>query len=155
MFLTIIFPFYLASTQVWALIFPFPQFLMGGASVILMGPLSVGAWYFYVRVQSFIVAGQVHKRHPFSKLIGPWMHIPFYGLVPYAIWWLWTESPTQYHHQEVEGDVVLPLHYWFVAYTTCITAVSCLLDAVVFIKYLQGQGVGSYKQADQGYEQVV
>jgi len=49
--------------QAWAALFPFPQFIVGTASLVLKGPGSLGAMFFYARVQSFIVAG-----HAFSKV---------------------------------------------------------------------------------------
>jgi len=87
------------------------------------------------------MAGQVHKRQPFSKLMGPIMHIPFFGLVPYAARWLL--------HQRAAGsssDNSVRFHYYFIGYTTVITGVSCLLDALVVLKYLGGKDVGVYKR---------
>ena len=51
------------SIQAWASLFPFPQFIVGTASLVLKGPGSLGAMFFYARVQSFIVAG-----HAISKV---------------------------------------------------------------------------------------
>lgn len=144
------------STQIWAQLFPFPQFYFGFASIFLVGPISVGALYLYIRVVSFIIAGQVHKRIPFNKLMGPIMHCLFYILVPYSIWWL-----LKVHNNKDDDNVWsttgMKIHYWFVLYVTCITTISLIMDTIVLMKYLQGKDVGVFKQVNNSgeYEQVV
>ncbi len=121
---------------IWASMFPFPQFIFGAASLVLKGPGSIGAMFFYVRAQSFVVAGQMHKRMPYSKLMAPVMHLPFFILVPYSIHWLFTTPSPE--------SGVDKFHYGWVMYTTIITAISCVLDAIVAVKWMLGLKVGRY-----------
>ena len=128
------------GTQLWARLYPFPQLLFGLISAVVIGPVSLGAWYLYVRAFSFLVASRVHKWSPFTKLMGPIMHAPFLVLVPISVGWLLPGPPG-----EDEGGMLEQIHYYFIAYTTAITCISLLLDTTVLALFLSGNGVGAYK----------
>lgn len=110
--------------------FPFPQFIGGTLSLVNVGAWSMGARFLYVRTLSFIIAGQVHKRQPFSKLMGPIMHIPLYMLLPFAIHSV-LRSPDSTHRR-------------FIAYTCCASSISLVLDVKVTIKHILGIDPGRY-----------
>jgi hypothetical protein len=72
--------------------------------------------------------------------MGPLMHIPFLILVPYSMVWLLEENKTSRNikRNSHEANSILTaakIHYGFVLYTTCITAVSTTLDSITFIKW--------------------
>jgi hypothetical protein len=144
--------------QVWATLFPLPQLVLGAWSPVRIGPTSVGAWY--TRLQSGIVAGQVHKKRPFHKLMGPLMHLPFLILVPYSMVWLLEDSKIRSggsssiigknsSHQANSILTATKIHYCFVLYTTCISAVSTAVDSVTFIKWMMGYDVEDYKRIEK------
>lgn len=130
-------PAYIAG---WASLFPFPQFLVGGYYCWSVHRTTIGfsdnpaAWYLGARCLSFVVAGQVSLRYPFTKMVGPIMHIPFLAVVPASFHWLISE-----HNHLHKDDASL---YYFIAYTTSITSVSLVLDAVTFCKWATGGEVG-------------
>lgn len=100
----------------------------------------MGALFIWARIESFIVAAQIQKKKPFTNLMGPLMHIPFYFLVPYAVEWLYdTPKPINSHDR---------IQYWFVAYTSVITTLSLLSDTRVLVKWMMGKDVGTYKDVD-------
>jgi hypothetical protein len=137
------------TTQIWALLFPFPQFILGLASVIFVGISSIGAWYLYCRIVSFVMAGQIHKRYPFSKMMGPIMHLPLYGLLPIAIRWIYQQHQPQSSSSNVDvvhnnDTKIEEFHFGFVVFTTIISSISLVLDGSVALKWLIGTDVGSY-----------
>mmetsp|Transcript_33204 Transcript_33204/g.72812 ORF Transcript_33204/g.72812 Transcript_33204/m.72812 type:complete len:157 (+) Transcript_33204:79-549(+) len=130
--------------QIWASLFPLPQFIFGTICAFQHGPSSVGALFLWARIESFIVAAQIQKRRPFTKLMGPLMHIPFYFLVPYAVDWLYhTPKPINSQNR---------IQYSFVAYTSFITTISLLSDTRVLVKLMMGKDVGTYKHVDKKTE---
>ena len=73
------------------------------------------------------------------------MHIFFFVLVPYAIYWLLSSGlPT------TDDTWPVKVHYWFVVYTTCITTISLVADIGTAIKYLRGKDVGVYATPGAG-----
>ena len=131
------------STHIWAQLFPFPQFYFGAISAISIGPSSVGALYLYTRTISFIIAGQVHKRKPYSKLMGPIMHIPLFGAWAYGIDWLFVVDGCSNSTSSTEA-----IHCSFIVYTSVITGISLLLDLITTVKSMVGKDdntVGSSK----------
>mmetsp|Transcript_46827 Transcript_46827/g.117323 ORF Transcript_46827/g.117323 Transcript_46827/m.117323 type:complete len:167 (+) Transcript_46827:111-611(+) len=109
---------------IWASLFPFPQFLVGGYLTSTRGIGSPAAWMFAARAVSFVVAGQISLRRPLSKFIGPIMHIPFLVTVPLCVQWLRSDA--------AGADANMQR---FIAYTTAITSVSLVLDSITAIKY--------------------
>ena len=106
--------------------------------MIVVGKSSIGAYYFYARVLSGCIACQIHKYYPYKKIVGPIMHVPFYIVVPYSIYWLLTREA---------DDIATPpsnIHYRFVVYTTIITSISLVLDTMTFIKWMLGYKIGVY-----------
>jgi len=134
------------TVQIWASLFPLPQFVLGLWGAAWVGPDSLSAWYLYCRIESFLVAPLVHRRRPFHKLMGPIMHAPFYVLVPIAWGWLFS-SRGQPMAVRQDRDVTLTtkFHYYYVLYTTIITTVSLVSDTNMLIKkYVRGMDVGEY-----------
>ena len=75
------------GATVWASLFPFPQLILGAFFAVTRGPASPAAWVLAARAASFVIAGQVHARRPYSKLIGPIMHLPFLAALPLCLRW--------------------------------------------------------------------
>lgn len=123
--------------QIWAALFPLPQFIFGTICAIQHGPFCIGALFLHARIESFIVGAQFQKRAPFTKLMGPFMHIPIYFLVPYAVHWL--------HHTPKLTTTEDQVQYWFVTYTCIITSMSLLSDTKVLVKWMMGKDVGTYR----------
>jgi uncharacterized membrane protein len=102
--------------------------------VLLKGPYSIGAQFLYVRALSFIIAGQIHRKSPFSKMMGPLMHLPFLPVLFNAIKYLMI----------VENKNTDKFQYYFILYTTIITMISFILDSIVVIQFMSGKPVGTY-----------
>lgn len=130
--------------QVWAILFPLQQVIWGSWSLVLVGPRSIGAAYFYVRLESAIVAGQVNRQRRGWKLMGPLMHALYYLLVPYSIVWLANDGRT---NDPALSTPVNMIHYYFVLYTTVITSISLVADTKTFIQWWSGKDVGVYKKS--------
>mmetsp|Transcript_12898 Transcript_12898/g.30002 ORF Transcript_12898/g.30002 Transcript_12898/m.30002 type:complete len:176 (+) Transcript_12898:99-626(+) len=119
---------------VWASLFPFPQFLIGGYLSATRGFATPAGYMLVSRAISFIVAGQVNLRRPLSKLIGPIMHVPFLIAVPLCFQWLRSQAPAADPHM-----------HRFIAYTTAITTFSLVMDFITAAKYLlTGRDPGKY-----------
>lgn len=108
------------TIKLWACLYPLPQILGGlffiqtlPGFVILMG-----------RIVSGIVASQVHKRSPFSKLMGPVGHAHWLLIVPYLVYELATQALTA------------PL-FWFVCYVVGTTLISAVIDVRELMTYLK------------------
>jgi hypothetical protein len=139
--------------QIWALLFPFPQFIFGFWSAVFVSFDCIGAYYLYVRAITFVLAGQVHKQRPFSKLMGPIMHAPFLLLVPVGIRWILLQQNEDMTRLALKERV----HFYFVVYTTIITTISLVLDGLVFVKWMMGKDVGRYDDgwsSRAGYQPV-
>ena len=116
--------------------------------MIVVGKSSIGAYYFYARVLSGCIACQIHKYYPYKKIVGPIMHVPFYIVVPYSIYWLLTREA---------DDIATPpsnIHYRLVVYTTIITSISLVLDTMTFIKWMLGYKIGVYPLRKQFVNEI-
>ena len=60
---------------------------------------------------------------PFSKLMGPLMHLPFFLLVPYSLYWLSTTPSPE--------SGVDKFHHGWVVYTTIITVLGSMMCVCV------------------------
>jgi hypothetical protein len=151
------------TTQIWALLFPFPQFVLGLASAVFIGPTSIGAWFLYCRVVSFIIAGQIQKQCPFSKIMGPIMHVPMYILLPIAIRWIYQcqqqSSSKNDDVVHVNNTMTTKFHFYFVVYTTVISSISLILDGSIVLMWFMGKNVGSFNRSNNhsrtGYWSIV
>jgi hypothetical protein len=114
--------------RVWATLYPLPQ-IIGGLIFILTLP---GALIFAGRVLSGLIQSQVHKRTPFSKLMGPLGHAHWLLIVPYLIYSLKAH------------ELSSPL-YWFISYVIVTTLISAVLDVIELAVYLR-QGHVKYKR---------
>lgn len=125
------------AIAVWASLFPFPQIFIGGYLTVTRGLWTPGGWLFTTRILSFLIAGQVAVRKPYSKLIGPIMHIPFFVVVPMCLQWLQSDAAG-----------LDPNMAWFTAYSSAVTAFSLVLDGRAGIKALLGGDLGLYVKGD-------
>lgn len=116
------------SIKIWAVMYPLPQFL-GGIFFIQTMP---GLVILIGRVASFCISSQVHKRSPFSKLIGPIGHAHWLLIVPYLVHTLLTQA------------LSTPL-YWFVVYVVVLTLISAVIDVRDTINHFK-QGNSEYKR---------
>eukprot|EP00435_Cladocopium_sp_Y103_P078516 s1_g2255.t1 len=106
--------------KVWASLYPLPQ-ILGGLFFLLTLP---GLVIFAGRVLSGIIASQIHKKSPFSKLMGPAGHAHWLLIVPYLVYELTTQ------------DLPTGL-YWFVSYVVATTIVSLVIDAFELMIYVR------------------
>ena len=116
------------TIQIWAILYPLPQFL-GGLYFIRETP---GLVIFLGRVLSYVIGSQVHRRRPFSKLIGPIGHTHWLLILPYLFYLLTTQTL----------DTGL---YWFIVYVCVIGMVSAVSDIRDVVGYFQ-HGESSYKR---------
>ncbi|MCP5071942.1 MAG: hypothetical protein GY947_01440 [Rhodobacteraceae bacterium] len=108
------------NIRVWACLYPLPQ-VLGGLFFVQTLP---GFVILAGRILSGIVASQVHKRSPFSKLMGPVGHAHWLIIIPYLVYELATQ------------DLTAPL-YWFVSYVVGTTLVSGVIDVREVMTYLK------------------
>lgn len=97
--------------RLWACFYPLPQ-IIGGLIFIQTLP---GVVILSGRVLSGIVASQIHKRSPFSKLMGPVGHAHWLLIVPYLVYELATQN-------------LSPPLFWFVSYVVGTTLISGVID---------------------------
>ena len=108
------------SIRVWACFYPLPQ-ILGGLFFVQTLP---GFVILAGRIVSGIVASQVHKRSPFSKLMGPVGHAHWVLIVPYLVYELATQN------------LPAPL-FWFVSYVVATTLISGVIDIRELVTYLK------------------
>ncbi|MDJ0641613.1 MAG: hypothetical protein QNJ15_02245 [Erythrobacter sp.] len=106
--------------RIWATFYPLPQ-IIGGLIFIQTFP---GAIILLGRVLSGLIASRIHKRSPFSKLMGPLGHAHWLLIVPYLVLELATGS-----HSE-------PLR-WFMIYVIGTTLISGVIDVFELATYLR------------------
>ena len=129
------------GVKVWASLFPFPQFLVAGYLVAYsQEPFAnnPAAWYLAARAISFLLAGRVFRWSPFTKMVGPIMHIPFLFVVPASIHWLLRNSSETTPPQN--ENLVR-----FIIYTTAISSFSLLMDLATTFTWLRGKEPGFIK----------
>lgn len=127
--------------KIWASLFPFPQLIVGGYLSVTRGFDSPAGWYFVGRAVSFVVAGQVSIRKPFTKMCGPIMHIPFLWVAPMSISWLLSGS---------DGNDVNMTR--FITYTTAITSISLVMDLKTAYIWFTGGQPGYMPSMPKGQE---
>jgi len=76
-------------------------------------------------ILTLVIAGQIHRRAPFSRLTGL-CHLPWLALLPWLVWRL------------VSVDQGWPLAVWL-AYVSAAIAISLLFDAWDVARYLRGE----------------
>lgn len=76
-------------------------------------------------ILTLVVAGQMHKRTPFSRLIGM-CHIPWLALLPWLV----------YRLQTTEHSVALQIWGYYVA---VVIAISLAFDAIDVYRYSKGE----------------
>lgn len=128
-----------APVQVWASLYPFPQLIVGSYLTATRGLASPASLMFSARVASFVIAGQVNKRRPMTKMQGPVMHTPFLLAVPLCIRWLSSDTSA--------SD---PNMATFIKWSVATTSVSLVLDLRTTVHWLCGQDPGLYKRGPPG-----
>lgn len=108
------------TIRLWACFYPLPQ-IVGGLIFIQSLP---GLVILLGRLLSGVIASQVHKRTPFSKLMGPLGHAHWVLIVPYLVYELVTNS------------LPVPL-FWFIAYVVATTVISSMIDLMELNTYLK------------------
>lgn len=116
--------------RLWAIFYPLPQ-IVGGLIFIQTIP---GDLIFFGRVLSGLIQSQIHKRAPFSKLMGPVGHAHWILITAYLVYALMTK------------DLSSPL-YWFVVYVIGTTLISGVIDVYELVIYLR-QGHVPYKGSE-------
>ncbi|MEM9571325.1 MAG: hypothetical protein AAF996_07655 [Pseudomonadota bacterium] len=116
------------TIRLWATFYPLPQ-IIGGLIFVQTAP---GLVILLGRILSGVIASQIHKRAPFSKLMGPLGHAHWLLIVPYL------------GHQLVTQDLSPPL-FWFISYVVATTLISGVIDVFELRLYLK-QGHVAYKR---------
>lgn len=116
------------TIRLWAIFYPLPQ-IIGGLIFVQTAP---GLAILLGRILSGVIASQVHKRTPFSKLMGPLGHAHWLLIVPYLV------------HQLVAQDLAPPL-VWFIGYVVATTLISGVIDVLELRLYLK-KGHVEYKR---------
>ena len=116
------------TIRLWAIFYPLPQ-IVGGLIFIATLP---GAIILGGRVLSGIVASQIHKRVPFSKLMGPVGHAHWLIILPYLVYCLATQS-------------LSPALFWFISYVIATSLISAVLDVMELRTYFK-QGHVEYQR---------
>jgi len=81
-------------------------------------------------ILTLVVAGQIHKKAPFSRLIGL-CHVPWAALLPWLV----------YRLQTMEHPVALQIWGYYVAVTI---SISLIFDALDVYRYARGQRTFSW-----------
>ncbi len=116
------------TIRLWACFYPLPQ-IIGGLIFIQTLP---GLVILLGRILSGIVASQIHKRSPFSKLMGPAGHAHWIFIVPYLLYELMTKN-------------LSPALFWFVSYVVVTTLISGIIDVIELRTYFK-KGHIAYKR---------
>lgn len=116
------------NIRLWACFYPLPQ-IVGGLIFIQTLP---GAVILLGRILSGVIASQIHKRSPFSKLMGPAGHAHWIIIVPYLLYELTTQD-------------LSPTLFWFVSYVIGTTLISGIIDVIELRTYLK-KGHTAYKR---------
>jgi hypothetical protein len=114
------------AVGVWGFLLNVPQAV--GGLVFIMVP--EGQLVLATSVFTLVVAGQIHRRAPFSRLIGL-CHVPWLALLPWLV----------YRLQTVDHSLSLQLWGSYVAATI---AVSLIFDALDVYRYAKGQTTFSW-----------
>ena len=114
--------------RLWATFYPLPQ-IVGGLIFIQTRP---GLVIFMGRILSSIIQSQIHKRSPFSKLMGPVGHAHWALIVPYLIYTLASQT-------------LSPALYAFICYVIATNLISAVIDVRELQIYLR-RGHVEYKR---------
>jgi hypothetical protein len=112
--------------NLWGGLLNIPQ-LIGG---LLFITTAVGQLVLATLILTLVVAGQIHRKSPFSRLIGL-CHIPWLALLPWLV----------YRLQTVEHPVHLQIWGYYVAATI---SISLMFDAFDVYRYAKGQRTFSW-----------
>ena len=108
------------TIRLWATFYPLPQ-IIGGLIFIQTTP---GLVILLGRIFSGIIASQIHKRAPFSKLMGPVGHAHWLLIVPYLVYAMATQ------------DLSPPL-FCFIGYVVVTSLISGIIDVFELRLYLK------------------
>ena len=108
------------TIRLWACFYPLPQ-IIGGLIFIQTLP---GIIILTGRIVSGVVASQIHKRSPFSKLMGPLGHAHWILILPYLVYELATQD-------------LSPALFGFVSYVIGTTLISGVIDVFELRNYLK------------------
>ena len=112
--------------NIWGALLNIPQ-LIGG---LLFITTPVGQLVLATVILTLVIAGQIHRKTPFSRLIGL-CHIPWLALLPWLV----------YRLQTVEFPVHLQIWGYYVAATI---SISLMFDAFDVYRYAKGQRTFSW-----------
>lgn len=109
------------TIDLWGTLLNVPQ-LIGGLVFIMTVE---GQMVFATAVVTLVIAGQIHKREPFSRLIGS-CHLPWLLLLPWLVSRL----------QHFEHSLLMNVWGWYVAATILL---SLVFDGFDLVRYARGQ----------------
>ncbi len=116
------------TIRLWACFYPLPQ-MIGGLIFIQTAP---GAIILGGRILSGLIASQIHKRSPFSKLMGPLGHAHWLLIVPYLVYVLVSQD-------------LSPTLFGFISYVIATTMISAVIDVQELRLFLR-EGHVEYKR---------
>jgi len=116
------------TIRLWATFYPLPQ-IIGGLIFI---QTSAGLVILTGRIISGVIASQIHKRAPFSKLMGPVGHAHWLIILPFLV------------HQLMTQDLS-PALFWFISYVIATSLISAVIDVLELRLYLK-QGHVEYQR---------
>jgi hypothetical protein len=112
--------------NIWGALLNIPQ-LIGG---LLFITTTVGQLVLATLIVTLVVAGQIHRKSPFSRLIGL-CHVPWLALLPWLV----------YRLQTAEHPVHLQIWGYYVAATI---SISLMFDVLDVYRYAKGQRTFSW-----------
>jgi hypothetical protein len=117
------------TIDLWGTLLNVPQLIGGLIFIMTVEGLAV----FATAIVTLVIAGQIHKREPFSRLIGC-CHLPWLALLPWLV----------YRLQNFEHSWLMKSWGWYVAATILISLAFDVLDV-----YRYARGERKYSWADK------
>lgn len=114
------------AIRMWGGLLNLPQLIGGVIFITTVEGLAILA----TSILTLVVAGQIHKRNPFSRIIGI-CHLPWLVLLPWLI----------YRLQSFDHSVILKCWVYYVAVTIFISLVFDVLD---IYRYARGEKTFSW-----------
>lgn len=112
--------------ELWGALLNVPQFIGG---LIFIGTIE-GRLILATLIVTLVVAGQIHKRSPFSRLIGI-CHLPWCALLPWLV------------HRLTIVEYTMAIKSWLY-YVVAVIFVSLILDAADLFRYVRGDRTYSW-----------
>ena len=104
----------------WGALLNIPQFIGGIAFIDSIE----GKVVLVLSIGTLMVAGQMHRHKPFSRLIGL-CHLPWLVMLPWLVF-------------RLAGHDYSPLHGYWIHYVVGVVAISLIFDTADIVRYIRG-----------------